>query len=105
MSIQLVRKWCREFCAEQCEVHDKSRTGHPKMVIDESVNTICVLLNEDHRSTLRELETIMNEDLGEPFSQMSISSIVTNLECYTLADSHIVALKCHKMAKNLRATM
>ncbi len=32
-----------------CEVHDESLTGHPKVVTDESVNTIRALLNKDRR--------------------------------------------------------
>ncbi len=56
----------------------KLRTGHPKVVMDESVNTIRTLLNENCRLTLQELETIMNDDLGDPLSGMSISCIATN---------------------------
>ncbi len=36
-------------------------------------------LNEDCRLILQELETIMNNDLGDPLSRMLISRIVTNL--------------------------
>ncbi len=60
-------------------MHDESHTGRPKVVMDESVNEICALFNEDRRLTLRELETIMNDNLGDSLSQMSISRIVTNL--------------------------
>ncbi len=67
MSVQMVRKWCREFCKGRHEVHDELRTGCPKVVMDESANTICALLNEDCRLTLRELETIMNDSLGTHF--------------------------------------
>ncbi len=63
----------------RCEVHDESRTSCQKVVTDDSVNTICALRNGDRCLTLRELETIMNDDLGDPLSQMSISGIVTNL--------------------------
>ncbi len=48
MSVQMVRKWCREFCEGRCKVHDESHTGHPTVVMDESVNTIRALLNEDY---------------------------------------------------------
>ncbi len=48
-------------------------TGRPKAMMDIS---ICTLLNEDRRLTLRDL---MNDDLGDPLSRMSISHIVTNL--------------------------
>ncbi len=58
-------------------MQDESCTGRPKVVTDESVNTICTLFNEDHRLTLRELETIMNVDLGDPLSRMSICRIGT----------------------------
>ncbi len=57
-------------------MHNKSHTGHPKVVTEEFVSTIRALLNEDRRLTLRELETIMNDDLGDPLSRMSISHIV-----------------------------
>ncbi len=61
MSVQMVRKQCQEFHKGRCEVHDKSHTGCPKMVTNESVNTICTLLNEDRHLTLQELETITND--------------------------------------------
>ncbi len=68
-------------------------TGSRKEVTDESINTIRTLLNEDRtllnevrtllnedrtllnedrNLTLQELEPIMNNDLGEPLSRMSI---------------------------------
>ncbi len=49
MSIQMVRKWCQEFCEGQCEVHEL-HAGRAKVVMDESINTIRTLLNEDSRS-------------------------------------------------------
>ncbi len=52
MSVQMVRKWCREFHEGRCKVQDESHAGSPKVVIDESINTICALLNEDRHSTL-----------------------------------------------------
>ncbi len=55
----------------------KSRTDHPKVVTDKSVNMIPVLLNKDRYLTLQELEMIMNDSLGDPLSQMLISHIVT----------------------------
>ncbi len=56
----------------------ESRTGCPKVVMNESLNTNHALL-KDHHLTLRELETIMSADLGDPILRMSISRIVTNL--------------------------
>ncbi len=52
MSVQMAKMWCREFCEGRCKMHDESHTGHPKVVMDESVNTIRTLLNEDYRLTL-----------------------------------------------------
>ncbi len=49
------------------------------MVMDESVNTVRTLLNKDRCLTLQELETIMNDNLRDPLSQMPISRVVTNL--------------------------
>ncbi len=46
-------------------MYDKSRTGCPKVVIDESVNMIRTLLNIDRCLTLHKLETIMNKDNDE----------------------------------------
>ncbi len=57
-------------------MHNESHTGCLKLAMNESINTICALLNEDRRLTLRELETIVSDDLGEPFSRMAISRIV-----------------------------
>ncbi len=79
MSLQMLRKWCQEFHKGWCKVHDELHTGCPRVVTDESVNTIRALLNEDRCLILRELETIMNDDLGDPLSQMSISHTVINL--------------------------
>ncbi len=69
MSAQMMRKWRQEFHEGRCKVHDQSCTSCPKVVTDESVNTIRVLLNEDCRLTLRELETIMNNDLETYFHE------------------------------------
>ncbi len=77
ISVQMVRKWCREFGEGRCEVHSKLRRGCSKVIMHECVNTICVLLNKDRCLTLLELETIMNDNLGDSFSRMSISRIVT----------------------------
>ncbi len=60
-------------------MHDESRTGRPKLLTDECVNMIHMLLNENRRLTLQELEMIMNNNLGNPLSRMSISHIVTIL--------------------------
>ncbi len=79
MSVQMVSKWCWKFCEGQYEVHDELRTSRPKVATDESVNLIHMIVNEDYPLTLRELETIMNDDCEDPLSQMSISLVVTNL--------------------------
>ncbi len=55
----MVRKWCRAFHKGRCKEHNESHTGYPKVMTDESVNTIRVLLNEDRRLILQELKTIM----------------------------------------------
>ncbi len=47
MSVQMVRKWCQEVREGQHEVHNELCIGRPKMVTNESVNTICAQLNED----------------------------------------------------------
>ncbi len=65
MSVQIVNKWCREFHERRHKVHDESRIGHLKAVTAKSVNTIRAPLNKDHRLTLWELETIMNDDNDE----------------------------------------
>ncbi len=70
MSIQMVRKWCREF--------HNGWPGCIKVVMDESVNLIRTL-QKNCRLTLQELLMIMNDDLGDPLTRMSISSIATNL--------------------------
>ncbi len=55
----------------------KSRIGCSKVVTDKAINTIRTLLNRDHRLTLRELEMIMNNYLGDSLSRILISCIVT----------------------------
>ncbi len=47
MSVQMMKKWCLEFCEGRHEGHDELCTGRLKVVIDKSVNTICMLLNKD----------------------------------------------------------
>ncbi len=76
MSIQMVRKGCGEFWEGRCKVYHESRTGSLKVVMDKSVNTLCMLLYDDHPLTFQEPEMIMNNDLRDPLSQMSISRIV-----------------------------
>ncbi len=47
MSIQMGRKWSREFRKGRHEVHDELLTGCLKVVTDKSVKTIHTLLNID----------------------------------------------------------
>ncbi len=82
LSVQMVRKWCRELHERRRKLHDESCTCRPKVVMDKSVDTICTLLNKDGHLTLRELKTIMNDNLGHPSSRMLISRIVTNLSTH-----------------------
>ncbi len=56
-SIQMVRKWFREFCKGRCEVHDKSHTGRSKVVMDELVNTI---REKTQRTIAKKFKTVLS---------------------------------------------
>ncbi len=74
MNQQMARKWCQKFCKGRHEMQDESCTGHPKLGMDEYVNTIRALLNKDLRLTIREPEMIMNDDFGgSTFTNVDIS--------------------------------
>lgn len=75
ISVQHVRKWCREFSEGRTDVHDEHRSGRPS-ISDEVVSKIERILLEDRRITIRELaaqvpevcektiDTILTERLG-----------------------------------------
>lgn len=54
MSVQHVRKWCREFSEGRTEIHDENRSGRPS-VSDEVVEKVETILLEDRRITINEL--------------------------------------------------
>ncbi|KAJ8944495.1 hypothetical protein NQ318_011753 [Aromia moschata] len=54
ISIQHVRKWCREFSEGRTDIHDEKRSGRPS-ISDEVVAKIERILLEDRRITIREL--------------------------------------------------
>ncbi len=65
------------------QVHDELCTSRPKVVMDESVNTICALLNEDRRSIMNngndeEVKTFTQNyfaNLGTQFYQIKHTKI------------------------------
>ena len=54
MSVQHVRKWCREFTGGRTDIHDEERSGGPS-VSDETIEKVEGILHEDRRITIREL--------------------------------------------------
>lgn len=54
MSVQHVRKWCREFTGGRTDIHDEERSGRPS-VSDETIEKVEGILLEDRRITIREL--------------------------------------------------
>jgi len=54
ISVQHVRKWCREFSEGRTEVHDEQRSGRPS-VSDDVVDKVERILLEDRRITINEL--------------------------------------------------
>jgi transposase len=54
MSIQHVRKWCREFKDGRTDVHDKQHSGRPS-VSDETIAKVEETMLKDRRVTAREL--------------------------------------------------
>jgi hypothetical protein len=54
MSVQHVRKWCREFKDGRTDVHDEQRSGRP-LVSDETTAKVEETMLKDRRVTVREL--------------------------------------------------
>lgn len=54
ISVQHVRKWCREFSEGCIEIHDEDRSGRPS-VSDEIVQKVQSILLEVRRITINEL--------------------------------------------------
>lgn len=71
ISVQHVRKWCREFSGGRTDIHDEPRSGRPS-VSDDVVAKIDRLLQEDRRATLRELAEKVPE-----VSEKTIDNILT----------------------------
>ena len=71
ISVQHVRKWCREFSKGRTDIHDERRSGRPS-ISDEVVAKIERILLEDRRITIRELAAQVPE-----VSEKSIDTILT----------------------------
>jgi transposase len=54
MSVQHVRKWCREFEDGHTDVQDEQRSGRPS-VSDETLAKVEETMLKDRRMTVREL--------------------------------------------------
>jgi transposase len=54
MSVQHVRKWCREFKDGHTDVHDEQRSGRPS-VSDETIAKVEETMLKDQRVMVREL--------------------------------------------------
>jgi transposase len=54
MSVQHVRKWCREFKDVRTDVHDEQRSGRPS-VSDETIVKVEETMLKDRRVTVWEL--------------------------------------------------
>jgi len=52
MSVQHVRKWCREFTGGRTDIHEEERNGRPS-VSDETIEKFEGILLEDRRNTKR----------------------------------------------------
>ncbi len=58
MTIQHVRKWCREFSEGWRDVHDAVWSSRPPASTEDTVNMIRALLDEDRRLSIRQLTNI-----------------------------------------------
>ena len=75
-SIEMIRRWMREFNAGQQDLHDRPRSGRPKSVVNEgSIDRVRNLLAETPGSTIENImaecglsygtvENILHEELG-----------------------------------------
>lgn len=71
ISVQHVRKWCREFSEGRMEIHDENRSGRPS-VSDGVVEKVETILLEDRRITINELALLIPE-----ISSATIHKILT----------------------------
>lgn len=71
MSVQHVRKWCREFKNGRTNVHDEERSGRPS-VSDETIAKVEAAMLSDRRVTVRELSEMIPD-----VSKTSIDKILT----------------------------
>ena len=71
ISVQHVRKWCREFSKGRTDIHDERWSGRPS-ISDKVVAKIERILFEDRRITIRELAAQVPE-----VSEKSIDTILT----------------------------
>lgn len=55
MSVQHVRKWCREFLSGRTNLEDEQRSGRPSVISDELVRRIDEILRSDRRQTISDL--------------------------------------------------
>ncbi len=58
MTIQHVRKWCRELSEGRRDVRDAVRSGHPRTSTKDTVSMIRALLDEDSRLSRQQLTNI-----------------------------------------------
>ncbi|XP_033230210.1 protein GVQW3-like [Belonocnema kinseyi] len=58
MSVQHMRKWCREFKNGRTDVNDEERSGRPS-ISDETVAKVEEVMLSDRRMTVRELSEMI----------------------------------------------
>lgn len=71
MSVQMVRKWCKEFKEGRTDVHNEQRSGRPS-VSDETIAKVEAAMLADRRLTVRELSEMIPD-----VSKTTIDKILT----------------------------
>jgi transposase len=61
MNLQIVMKWCPEFCEGRTDVHDERRKVRPSLITDELLQKIEGEIKTNQCRTIRELHHIILE--------------------------------------------
>ncbi len=76
MSVEMVRRWRRQFLEGHTDIGDELRSGRPSEITEDTVNTVCCLIDEDGRQTTREIERYLAEEALTLISHPTICKIL-----------------------------